>query len=168
MESEGQRSERELRRAIDLVLRDVAAVLGDGAVAIVKDDGVGRRSLADVIAAEPELREIFARTPGLLEKSTRAEATAAWWVIVPGEQSRVGLSNWNYPPFADLVERTAETVQEVIMESERFFGTAFPPCPEHSNSPLWAKLVNGQAVWSCIDGGVTTIPIGTLAPPQSP
>ena len=124
--------------------------------------------MADLVAAEPELLDHLTSN-GLLDDVLTGPPmpSSEWLVFVPGEHGSVGLSVWNDPPFVDLVERTADIVQEVIMESERFFGAAFPPCPEHPNTPLWPKVVEGEAVWSCIDGGATAIRIGTLAPAET-
>jgi len=134
------------------VLSDVAAVLGPDSVAVVFPDELDT----------PYVRFLVDADPDLLDRFTRSSATEGW-VFIPGEPSSVGLSDWNHPPFADLVERAANIVQEVIMESRRHRGAAFPPCPEHPNTPLWSAMVDGEAVWRCIDGGTTVVRVGSIA-----
>lgn len=143
----------DLRRAADLVLADVAAMLGDNAVAVV---------IADELC---DIDQIGASNPEMLEVLTRPRAgggSADGWVYLIGESGAVGLDAYGEASFAHLVVKVAEWTQELIMESRKFFGTAFPPCPEHPGTPLW-PAVRDEPVWACIDGGMTTVPIGSLS-----
>ena len=143
----------DLRRAADLVLAEVAAMLGDNAVAVV-------------IADEPgDIDQIEASNPEMLEVLTRPRAgggSADGWVYVVGEPGAVGLDAYGAASFAQLVVEVAERTQELIMESRKFFGTEFPPCPEHQGTPLWPSA-RDEPAWACIDGGMTTVPIGSLS-----
>lgn len=149
MNGEGSR----LGRAVDLVLSDVAAALGEGAVAALL---VGECDEAQSDAMErtnPELLDLVTRGGG----GSSADA----WLYLPGEPGSTGVDDLG-GLFVDLVISVAEATQELVMESRRFFGVAFPECPEHPNTPLWAKGHGADAVWACIDGGSTAIPIGGL------
>ena len=97
----------------------------------------------------------------VITNPTRA-ATSEGWVFIRDEVGATGIDSWGFALFADLVVIVAEIVQERVMESRRFFGSAFPPCPEHPNTPLWPKVRDGEAVWTCIDGGTTAVRIGAI------
>jgi hypothetical protein len=142
---------RRLRHAVDLVLADVAAVLVADAVAVVLFDELDHPDVTALVDSDPEV----------LSWLTRDHSDIDGVVLTPGEPGSVGLTD-RHAVFADLVAHTAEIVQEVIMESRRNRGAAFPTCPEHPNTPLWSTVIDREAVWRCIDGGTTVIPIGAI------
>jgi hypothetical protein len=76
------------------------------------------------------------------------------------------LDLWSTLPDAEIVARIAASAQELIMERSAYFGQSFPPCPDHVE-PLWAEVVEGEAVWRCTNGGNTVVPIGQWPGPPS-
>lgn len=142
-----------LRSAFELVLADVNATLGVGVVAIAIP-AESNPDVADQLAREdPELLELLTRP--------RFGSSSDAWIYLPGEPGATGIVDLG-GLFVDLVISVAEATQELVMESRRFFGAAFPECPEHPNTPLWPKARGADAVWACIDGGTTAIPVGRL------
>jgi hypothetical protein len=142
-----------LRSAFELVQADVDATLGTGIVAVAipsESDPVGADELA---ADDSELLDLLTRP--------RFGTVSDAWIYLPGESGATGIDD-SGGMFVDLVVRVAEATQERVMESRRFFGAAFPECPEHPNTPLWPKARGADAVWACIDGGSTAIRIGGL------
>lgn len=147
-----------LRNAVDLVLHDVGAVFGAAAVSVA-------------VADEPGAVELLAgESPNLLDQLTdsrrgvRSDDIDAW-IYVPGELGGVGVGLADSEHFASLVVRVAEAIQEVVVESGRFFGAAFPPCPAHPNHPLWAEVQGGEAVWACPTDKLLTVPVGDVGAP---
>ena len=135
-------SYRELVQAVEVVQRDAERILGHGAVAF-----------SDTPPFESDLPRIAGfPTPDL-------------WLFVNDEPGATGLNASPGEPWPHLLARVAETVQEVIIESQRNWGAAFPPCPLHPGSPLWPSIVEEEAVWTCIDGGGIAVVIGEW-PPQ--
>lgn len=146
-----------LRNAVDLVLRDVTAALGADAVV------VAITSEADSLA----LLEVS--NPGLLDTLTTpgfggfSEVDA--WVYVPGDIGAIGLYLMETEPFARLVVRTAETIQEAVIESIPYYGAAFPSCPAHRIHPIWPEVRDGTAVWACPSDHAIAVRVGTTEVP---
>jgi hypothetical protein len=121
-----------------LVLADVAAVLGPEAVTVGSADE-------------------FAAATGWPSPAFRPHYVA----YVPGEMGGTGLTDHG-GPWLDLLVKVAEDIQEVVIESRRHFGIAFPACPEHPNHPMWPEIRGDQAVWECQQGGDAFTPLGSL------
>ena len=153
-------TDAQMRRAVDLVLHDVRATFGSPVVSVA-------------VTNEADAAELLAREdPTLLNTLTDARLGAGSgdvgaWVYVPGELGAVGIWNQESDDFPSLVVRVAESVQEVIVESGRFFGAAFPPCPAHQNHPLWAEAREGEAVWVCRTDRHVAVPVGEMAKPPT-
>jgi hypothetical protein len=136
-----------LHEAEDLVLADVGSVLGPDVVVVA--DEPAREHPAWV-------NQLFGSDFGYAGEHFAYE---------PGEIGAVGLVDHPGSTFAQLVVNVAETIQEAVIESRRFYGAAFPECPEHPNTPLWPELRDGSAMWACIDGGTTAVAIGSRFEP---
>lgn len=145
-----------LRNAVDLVLHDVRVVYGPSAVSVAVTD-------------EPGAVELLAdEHPSLLDQLTdsrwgMSSDDVDAWIYVPGELGAVGVWVQESDHFADLVVRVAEAIQEVVVESGRFFGAAFPPCSAHPQHPLWAEVQQGEAVWACPSDKQLTVPVGHVS-----
>jgi hypothetical protein len=141
-----------LRDAVDLVQRDVTAVLGPGSVVVALT--AERETVRLLEVNNPELLDTLTR-PGMRE-FTDVDA----WVFVPGDVGAVGLRLQESESFADLVARTAEIIQEAVIESSTYFGAAFPPCPAHPNHPLWPEVRDRAPVWVCPTDRAVAVAIG--------
>lgn len=142
------RDDEILREAIRIVLADAKSSVGSDALAVVFADD----ELPDELESltNPHL-------PGDPFSAVNAYA------YVRGEESYRGL--WAPPgePLPEVLVRVAEGLQEVAIESRRFFGRGFPQCPEHPDGePLWAELVGHEAFWACRNGP-TRLRIGSLS-----
>ena len=135
--------QRQFSAAIALVLQDADAVLGEGVVTHVVDQD-----------EEAFLREIgpdVEKPPGQLLILGRARGGFSWG----------GDMKWT-----DFVISAAEGVQEAILESDDYWGMAFPPCPVHPNHPMVPKVIGGVASWTCARGSAEPVEIGHLADGQ--
>ena len=102
--------------------------------------------------------------PLLREVHRRHEAEPdTLWVYAADASAGVGIWIPEYDAWPEIVARVADAIQELIIESDTYWGTAIPPCPLHPNTPLWPNVVAGRAVWSCgTSGQPPMIPIGEL------
>lgn len=144
-----------MRDAVDLVLLDVNAVLGTSAVSVALADEPGA---VDSLADE-DMSLLDALTD---PRGSAGSSGVGLWVYVPGELGAVGVWHQESEDFSGVVVRVAEAVQEVIVESGRFFGAAFPPCPAHPTHPLWAEVQDGEALWVCATDAQVTVPVGRI------
>ena len=137
------------RSAIDRVLSDVRCELGAGAVLVIDSED----------AHLPP--EVLAHDPWLLSEITSPGRSPTINVGVPDEGwTGVGRAEW--PSLEDATVAIADAVQEVLVESRAHWAVAFPACPAHPGTPLWPKMHDGTAVWTCVDGAAIAIPIGSL------
>ena len=110
-------------RAVDLVLRDVVAVLGDDVVRAVYP-GSDELGYVDALASsEPEFLDRLTH-PGL------GVSDVDVWVFVNEEaHGSTGLSGIEGVPLPVAVVKVAEAIQLEVIESRSSFGTAFPALP---------------------------------------
>ena len=135
-----------LHAAVRMVQHDIDRVLGSGAVTVVFVDD------------DPTAFTQFESALGVTGAHGRPDA----WAFVPPAEAATGLIAASPRVWSFFLSAVAEELQEVVMESTRFRGSATPPCPEHPNTPLWPAIVDDEAVWECIDGADIQIPIGTF------
>jgi hypothetical protein len=140
-----------LRAAADLVLRDARNTLGSDvlAIAYAEDDLPDELGgLTDPVNQAPSW-DVFSVSDA--------------FVYVRGELGGTGLADNPGLTEQELLVHVAEAIQEQAIESSAYFGRGFPRCPEHPDgAPLWATVVDGQAMWACLDGGKFKVPIGEL------
>ena len=134
-----------LRRAVELVLHDARVSMGvDILGAVFEGDDL------------PDELALFV---------PRFDEEVHAYGHVKGEPGGAGI--WFHPGSAldEIVVRVADLFQELALErSTEFFGRGFPTCPEHpGGAPLFAELVDGQAMWVCTSGGTTRVRIGQLS-----
>ena len=141
----------QVRAAVALVMSDVEAILGRGIIRVL------------VHPTEAELRSAFSPMTDLLWSTVVDRMTGTPGYVVSPDGSGVGLSWPEQMEWPEYLVRTAETIQEGVIEDARFWGAAFPPCPVHPNHPLDAEVVNGMACWTCPRGGIEPVEIGHLA-----
>ena len=134
-----------LRAAVEIVQHDIQEVLGPAMVSVV---------FADDEAAFTE----FEATLGVSRSHARPDA----WAFIHPREAATGLRATSAGTWSHFLHGVAEALQELIMESERFRGAAFPPCPSHPNTPLWAMIIEDRVVGECIDGADVHIPIGAF------
>jgi hypothetical protein len=87
------------------------------------------------------------------------ESTGSVFVVEPaGQYGGVGVS------MSDGLERLmlaiASGIQDFISEFDDSWGDARPPCPGHPH-PAWAKVLDGEAWWTCPRTGTRLKRIGT-------
>jgi hypothetical protein len=147
------------RDAIDLVLKDIASVMGPDAVRVVMPEEPGAQDL--LLAENPSLLEHL--TDGRWRREEFFEGTDIW-VYVPGESSSSGTRIPEGEPYPEVIERVADRVQETLVESRAHFGECFPTCPKHGEHPMWAEVRDEQAIWVCHSDREFVIPIGSFRP----
>jgi hypothetical protein len=132
------------RKAVSLVMHDVVAQLGDGAVAVV-------------VGTKEELHEaLTSRGLGWIRHSE----VCGW--VHGNDGSGTGI--W-FPvdvQWPDLVVLIAGVIQEGIIEGAERWGVAFPICPTHPNHPMDAEVVEGVACWVCPRKQGDPLPIGSM------
>jgi len=136
------------RAAVNLVMQDVEAELGPGALTVI----VGSQE------------ELAAELPPWAS-SFPSRSNIYGWVFMSGDGA-IGLCDSEGMPWEDLVVRIADTLQERIIEGSEHWGATFPTCPKHRSHPMNAEVVADVASWVCRQGGprrsVKPIAIGTL------
>ena len=132
-------------------MQDVEAVVGPGAVRIV----TGTPDELDAAATQE-----FGPSP-----FSRVGSDSHGWVLQTGGGA-IGLQGREEMAWEDYVVDVAEVLQEAVIEGAQHWGAAFPPCPEHPNHPMDAKVIRGIASWVCPLGSAEPIPIGTLGLPE--
>ncbi len=100
----------------------------------------------------------FEATLGVSRSHARPDA----WAFIHPMEAATGLTATSAGEWSQFLYGVAEALQELIMESKRFRGAAFPPCPSHPNTPLWATVIEDQVLWECIDGAEVHIPVGAF------
>jgi hypothetical protein len=131
-----------------LVQHDIERALAPAVVSVVV---VGDELEEQLLQANPSLA---------VDLSGSLAVSVDGWAFVVGERSAVGLDASNAQNWPRFVAGVADVLQELIIESSKLRGTAFPACPKHPRTPLWPKVVDDQPVWACIDGAEVHIPIG--------
>jgi hypothetical protein len=145
-----------IRHAVELVLSDAWAVLGDDAVSVtISGDG---GSVSEMESVYPE----HSSTVALRVQEGSSEVAAL--AYVPGEPGGTGICAFDGEPFAYLIARVADAVQVTVMEGQRNFGCAFPPCPIHRTHPLWPEARAETAVWACLVDPNVAIEVGCVTP----
>ena len=137
--------------AADRILRDCIALGSPVPEFIVR---VGRERVERVDERHPHLTEL------LLARLDPAEVYLHMGVP----------PDWFWDTLRCTLDRTveemcvdvAEQLQDRLIEGE-LWGAAWPPCPAHSNHPLWPELLDGTAVWRCDTGPQFRVRIGDLA-----
>ena len=133
------------REAADLVMRDVEAELGKGAVEVV----VGSREQLDEARVAHDLFLFPAEVYG--------------WVF-NGDGSAIGIWHQGDLLWPDLVVWVADIIQEGVIEGAEHWGVAFPTCRAHPNHPMDAQVVGDTASWVCPKQVGRPISIGSLMP----
>jgi hypothetical protein len=145
-------SESDIQRARDavaLVMNDVHAELGAGAVTVV-------------VGASGELHDdLTDRGLGWI-----SSAGMYGWVHA-NDGSGIGIWFAEDSTWPDVVVSVADVIQEGILEGAEHWGVAFPRCREHPNHPMNAEVISGVASWVCPRGEGTPIQIGELHPTNS-
>lgn len=132
------------RRAVEVVMRDVEAVVGSEAMTVV--------------TGTPEQLSIALREHGIGHDS-RPEISG--WVF-PAGSGAIGIFVTDFEPWDDTVVRVAEVIQEAVIEGGQHWGMAFPPCPRHPSHPLDPYVIGGLASWVCPLRAPVQIPIGSF------
>lgn len=138
------------RAAVNLVMQDVEAELGKGAVLVVV--GTPDELCQSLTALRPRW--------GHVAKDTSGNVTG-WFLGSDG--SGIGLSVWDDLDWEEAVVGVAEVIQEGVIEGPRHWGIPFPLCREHRTHPMEARVVSDRASWTCPKRTGGPVPIGMLA-----
>ena len=137
------------RSAIDRVLADVRHELGADPVVVIDSEDPDRHL------------EELSHDAWLLSEVTAPNRWPTIFVGMPDE-GWTGIGRSERPLVDEATVAIADVVQEVLMESRDRWAVAFPACPAHPGTPLWPRLRDGTAVWTCTDGAAVAVPIGSL------
>ena len=142
----GEESRRKFCDAIVLVIRDVDAIAGVGAVSHVVDHG--QEATLEEVGPDVE------QPPGYLMICGHSGGGLEW--------EGYGASWQSY------VVSAARSVQHSLLEDDYYWGKPFPPCSAHPDHSLVPVVVDGKACWACPNGTVNPIEIGQLAKATRP
>lgn len=133
-----------LARAREAAARPVPAAIGAAEAAIRHDLGW--------IADAADFRVI--RFPAYELESAAAEfaADTLTWFIGVGRDIAGGAGP--LLPLAELTCRLADGIQDDVIES---YDNTWPRCPDHDHHPMWAKVIDNRACWTCSSGSAIVV-----------
>ncbi len=143
------------RAAVTLVMNDVEAELGQGAIVIV-------------VGSPDELSAQLAIWRPTWRPRAAGDVPVVGWVLDSGGHSAIALTSqaalsWGEQAdlgWTEVVVRVADTVQEGLIEGTGH--VPFPICRTHGVHPMDAAVMAGVPSWICPKGAGEPVPIGAL------